>query len=132
MSKPSFSITRKSVVSSMKELKANMAFVTEAPALVPGLLIDAADHAFSEHGPAHHRLGQFRPFQLESAKGLARFAQEQHDTNRRLLNQRVFIQEQRAGIGKTIVVGVVLGFDALLNGNRGLVSTNTRALRTSY
>lgn len=92
-------------------------------------LIDAVSHAFSDIGPVYKIMGQYRPLQREAAMAMAHFVQEQHDSPP---FQRLFAQEQRAGIGKTIAVAVVLGFDAVLNGNRSVVSTNTRALRAGY
>lgn len=91
-------------------------------------LAEAVAHAFSVDGPVQRRLGQHRPFQAEAANGFAAFSEAQYSESR----VRLFIQEQRAGIGKTLAVATVMAFDAILNGNRGMISTSTKALRRNY
>lgn len=105
--------------------------VIDSPGKVPGdvpSLVEVVTYAFLPDGPVQRRMGQHRPFQAQSAIGFAGFAETQHDHER----VRLFIQEQRAGIGKTLAAAVVLAFDAILNGHRGMVSVNTKALRYSY
>lgn len=73
-------------------------------------------------------MGQHRPLQELAAMGLAKYVQNETHYD----EVTIWIQQQRAGIGKTLAVLVVLALDKLLNDRSGLISTFTRAMRLSY
>ena len=100
---------------------------TPAPRHVPSLT-DAVGYAFAEGGPVQTAMGQYRQLQETAAVGLANYVQNE------TLDETIpiWIQQQRAGIGKTLAVLLILAFDNLLNNRSGLVSTFTRAMRLSY
>lgn len=83
----------------------------------------AIDHAFSETGPVHRLKGEHRPLQHEFA---CRFGGYLETGN------LPWIQEARAGVGKTLPLLIGLMLDKILNDRNGIVSTLTRALRETY
>ena len=94
----------------------------------PLTLVEAVTHAFEKGGPVERVMGQHRPLQEEGAIGLARYAQN----NTHSTELTIWIQQQRAGIGKTLAVLLVLSLDKLLNDRSSMIATFTRAMRLSY
>ena len=94
----------------------------------PLTLVEAVTHAFAEGGPVERVMGQHRVLQEQSAIGLANYVQN----NTRMTELTIWIQQQRAGIGKTLAVLIVLSLDKLLNDRSSMIATFTRAMRLSY
>lgn len=102
--------------------------MTRRPISGTPTLVEAIEYAFDSGGPVQKAMGQHRPLQELAATDLAKYVQ--HETHEDTVT--IWIQQQRAGIGKTLAVLVVLALDKLLNDRSGLISTFTRAMRMSY
>jgi Rad3-related DNA helicase len=95
------------------------------------MLIQATTIAFAPNGPVQRIKGQHRVLQREAAINLANYIEnETSDDPKREV--KVWMQQQRAGIGKTTVVLVVLGLLKLLHGRGSMIATFTKMMRLAY
>ena len=84
---------------------------------------EVIDRAFAENGAVHRLKGEHRPLQYEFALRFGQYIE---------IGTLPWIQEARAGVGKTLPLLIGLMLDKMLNNRNGLISTLTRALRETY
>jgi Rad3-related DNA helicase len=91
-----------------------------------GVLVDAVTRAFAPGGPVEKHLKQHRPEQARGAVLLARTIERGRGNNPL---PGITLLEIGTGVGKTLMILIVMALACRLNKTRGLVSTFTVPLR---